>query len=152
MPTLTRRTSLVVLLLAVWAATAAAQDRRPLSDQETLTRLERDWDEAFYRNDVPFISNILAPEFVAIYEDGATGDRDKELKEAAEFNQQHVASQLSDVIVKIYGDTAVVRMTRTLTGTRGGQPASDAFRFLDIFTYRDGRWQCVATQSTKVTP
>ena len=143
---------MLVLMAAVFASPAAAQNRPAPSDQDTLTQLEQDWDDAFYRNDVAFISNILADEFVAIYEDGSQGDKAKELKLAEEFKQQYVKSTLTDFTVRVYGDAAVVRMTRYLAGTKGGQPVEVAFRFIDVFTYRSGRWQCVATQSTKVMP
>jgi hypothetical protein len=31
-----------------------------------------------------------------------------------------------------------------------GQRVQNDYRFTDVFVLRDGRWQCVSTQSTKV--
>lgn len=149
---MTWREPILIVLASAWAASGAAQSRPAPSDQETLVQLERDWDEAFYRNDVAFIANVLADEFVATYEDGKRGDRAKELQLAAEFDQQHVSSRLSDFSVKVYGDAAVVGFTRHLAGTKDGRPLEVAFRFMDVFVWRAGRWQCVATQSTKIVP
>ena len=114
-------------------------------------KLERDWDFAFHHKDVPFIEKVLATEFVATYAEGQRADRDKELQNARDFNQQIDSSVLDEFIVKIYGDTAVVWFTQKLTGPSKGQPLTLTFRYMDVFVLRDGRWQCVASQSTRVT-
>jgi hypothetical protein len=146
-----RRTALVFLLATAWAVGApGAQDRPVRSDQEVLTELERNWDTAFLHNDTTFIENVLADEFVATYPDGTRGDRAKELSLAAEFDQQIESSTLDDFLVKIYGDTAVVWFTRQLVGPSQGRRLELTYRYVDVFVWRAGRWQCVASQSTKV--
>ena len=147
-----RATFLLTILTAACAFPAAAQAQaRAQSDQEVLMKLERDWDFAYHHKDVKFIENVLAKEFVAIYAEGQRADRAKELQLANEFNQQIDSSVLDEFIVHIYGDTAVVHMTQHLTGPSKGKPLTLTFRYIDIFVMRDGRWQCVASQSTKVT-
>lgn len=121
------------------------------SDQEILIQLERDWDAAFHRRDVRFIENVLADEFIATYGDGSRGDKAKELALAASFNQQVDASRVDDFTVKVYRDTAVVWFTQHLVGPKQGQQVEVTTRYIDVFVIRDGRWQCVASQSTKVT-
>jgi len=140
------------LLVMVLASPAAAQQgRRVQSDQETLIKLERDWDFAFHHKDVAFIENVLAKEFVTTYAEGQRADRDKEIENARNFNQQIDSSVLDEFIVKVYGDTAVVWFTQKLTGPSKGQSLTLTFRYMDVFVQRDGRWQCVASQSTRVT-
>jgi ketosteroid isomerase-like protein len=141
------------LLAALVPAISAfgAQSRPVLSDQQILIKLEWDWDAAFHRKDVPFIENVLAEEFVTTYGDGSRGDRAKELKLAAEFNQQIDSSTLDEFIVRVYGDTAVVWFTQHLVGPSNGKPLTLTYRYVDVFIMREGRWQCVASQSTKVT-
>jgi ketosteroid isomerase-like protein len=121
------------------------------SDQDILMQLERDWDEAFHRKDVGFIENILADEFVVTYSDGSRADKSKELRLATEFDQQIDSSVLDEFIVKVYGDTAVVWFTQHLVGPSKGRSLALTFRYVDMFVMRAGRWQCVASQSTKVT-
>ena len=58
---------------------------------------------------------------------------------------------LDEFVVKVYGDTAVVLFTQKLTGPSKGQSLTLTFRYIDVFVMRDGRWQCVASQSTRVT-
>lgn len=141
--------ALALVLLA--AVPGAAQQKPVMSDQETLIQLERDWDAAFQKRDVATIANLLADEFVATYSDGSRGDKTKELSIAATFNQQVDSRRLEDFIVKVYGDTAVVWMTQHLVGPVQGRPTEITYQYVDVWVLRDGRWQCVASQSTKVT-
>jgi len=141
------------VVAAAWAVSAtAAQPQAVKSDQQTLIELEQRWNEAFYRKDVRFIESVLADEFIATYDDGSRGDKTKELALAAEFSQRVESAVQDDFNVRVYGDAAVVWFTLRLTGQRQGQPAELTLRFVDVFVWRDKRWQCVSSQSTKVAP
>jgi ketosteroid isomerase-like protein len=142
---------LCVLAAACAVASPAAQDQEVRSDQQILMQLERDWDAAFHRKDVTFIETVLADEFVATYGDGRRADRAKELALATERDEQVDSSTLDEFIVKVYGDTAVVWFTQHLVGPKDGRRLELTYRYLDVFVLRDGRWQCVASQSVKVT-
>jgi len=144
------RSALLVLLVLVPSA-AVAQSKPVRSDQEILIQLEKDWDEAFLRKDIKFIETILAPEFIATYGDGSRGDKAKELKLTEEFNQQVFGSAIGDFTVKVFGDSAVVWLTKRMIGPKDGKPIEVAYQYIDVFVLRDGRWQCVASQSTKLT-
>lgn len=141
-------------LLAIFSAvtTTGAQTGTVKSDQQILVQLEQDWDAAFRRKDVRFIERVLADEFVATYSNGSRGDREKELALASEFNLQIDSSTLDEFIVKIYGDTAIVWMSQHLVGPSQGRQLEVTFRYVDVFVLREGRWQCVASQSTRVNP
>jgi ketosteroid isomerase-like protein len=131
-------------------APLGAQDQRARSDQEILTQLEQEWDAAFHRRDVRFIENLLADEFIVTYDDGTRGDKARELSIAATFNQQIDSSVLDEFIVKVYGDTAIVWFTQHLVGPKDGRRLEVTLHYVDVFVQRDGRWLCVASQSTKV--
>ena len=140
----------LLVLQGAWVATAAAAQDRPVqSDQQILVQLEQEWDAAFLRNDVGFIENVLADEFLATYDDGSRGDRVKELALAAEFNQK-IESSLDAFTVKVYGDIAVVWFSRHVAGPSQGRRLELTFRYVDVFVFRAARWQCVASQSTRV--
>jgi ketosteroid isomerase-like protein len=141
------------VLAAACAVPAFAGQRPPVeSDQEVLIRLERGWNEAFYRKDIAFIRNLLADDFIATYDDGSRGDKAKELALAAEFNQQVESAIQDEFTVKVYHDTAVVWFTLHLVGNRQGQRAELTLRYTDVWMLSDGRWLCVSTQSTRVNP
>jgi len=142
------REALCLVLVAATGASAAAQ--RVESDQQALIKLERDWNDAFYKKDVAFIESILAPEFTATYDDGSRGDKAKELALTKEFNQQVESAVQDDFTVKIFGNTAVVFFTLKLVGIKQGQRSELALSYTDVWVLRDGSWLCVSTQSTRV--
>ena len=146
-----RRSLLCSLAMATFSVAASAQRATVQSDQEALIKLERDWNDAFYRKDVAFIRNLLADEFVATYEDGRRGDKANELKLVAEVNQQVLSATQDDFTIKVYGDTAVVWFTLRLVGIRQGQQTEVALRYTDVWVTIGGRWQCVSSQSTRVS-
>ena len=146
------RHGLILAVLLLLPSTVIAQQKRALSDQEILIQLEHDWDAAFLKKDIKFIETVLADEFIATYGDGSRGDKAKELKLTEEFDQQVFGSSVGDFTVKVYGDTAVVLLTKRMIGPKDGKPIEVAYRYIDVFVFRDQRWQCVASQSTRVNP
>lgn len=143
---------LLTLTLPLAAASAAAQDLRGRSDQDIFHELEERWATAVERNDVAAVGAILADEYVSTYDDGSQGDRAGELELVRTFNQHIDESAIEDFTVKAYGDTAVVRFARRMVGPRNGVRHEVTFRYTDVFVWRDDRWQCVSSQSTRVTP
>ena len=140
--------SLTIAALAIGSSTASAQ--RVKSDQDTLIELEQMWDAAFHNHDPKFIESLLADEFVVTYGDGARGDKAKELSLALDFSQQVDSSELDEFIVKVYGNTAVVWFTQHLVGPVKGKPVAVTYRYVDVWVNREGKWKCVASQSTRV--
>ena len=142
------RSALVAILLL--PGIAAAQSAPVKSDQDILIELEHNWDAAFHRHDAAFIDKILADEFIVTYDNGVRADRTIELELARTLNENIESSTMDEFIVKEFGNTAVVWFTLHLVGPVKGQRMQNDYRFTDVFILRDGRWQCVSSQSTKV--
>ena len=140
-----------VIWMAIAGVSAIAQTPRAESDQDVLIGLERGWNDAVYDKNLTFIETILADDYTATYEDGDVGDRAKELRLVAEFNQQVESAIQDDFTVRVYHDTAVVRFTLHLVGIKQGQRTALDLRYSDVWVMRDGRWRCVSSQSTRVT-
>jgi hypothetical protein len=63
--------------------------------------------------------------------------------------------KLEDMNARVYGVdaavvTAILTGRKTLNGTFQGKDISARYRFTDVFVFRDGRWECVAAQSTLI--
>jgi ketosteroid isomerase-like protein len=129
----------------------APPDQPAGPEEQALIQLERAWDAAFVAKDMRFIERVLADEFVATYGDGTRGDKAAEMTQTLDFDQRVDSSVLDGFRVRIYGDTAVVWFSRHMTGPKAGKITSVTYRFVDVFVKRAGRWQCVSSQSTKVT-
>jgi ketosteroid isomerase-like protein len=146
------REPLVVFFAIITVATAAGFQSRPatIPDQQVLIQLERDWNAALQRRDVTFLGRVLADEYLVTTAEGQRGTRAQELVLAAAFDQQIDSSTLDEFVVKVYGNTAVVWYTERLTGPKQGRRVELTTRYTDVFVRRAGRWQCVASQGTKV--
>jgi ketosteroid isomerase-like protein len=138
-------------LAVLWTVTASAAQREVESDQQMLVRLEREWNEAFYRKDVARIKELLADEFTATYDDGSRGDKARELALVTEFDQQVESAIQDEFKVKVFGETAVVWFTLNVVGIKQGQRAELKLSYTDVWILRNGRWLCVSTQSTRVS-
>jgi ketosteroid isomerase-like protein len=138
-------------LAVLWTVTASAAQREVESDQQMLVRLEREWNEAFYRKDVARIQELLADEFTATYDDGSRGDKARELALVTEFDQQVESAIQDEFKVKVFGETAVVWFTLNVVGIKQGQRAELKLSYTDVWILRNGRWLCVSTQSTRVS-
>jgi ketosteroid isomerase-like protein len=55
--------------------------------------------------------------------------------------------------VRVYGDVAVVTGRNTIKGVWEDikRDISGPYRFTDVFVRRNGSWQCVTSQSSRVT-
>ena len=140
-----------VLVAVTLIAVEAAAQRRVQSVQQTLEKLERDWVEAMQNNDVAFVDSVLAPEFIATYDNGTRGDRARELQLVKEFDRQVDEWVVDEFTIKVFGDTAVVWFTSRMTGPVQGKPTQVVAHYMDVFVNRNGTWLCVGSQSTGVT-
>jgi ketosteroid isomerase-like protein len=150
---------LLIAVLVMAGAAAGAQefkgqappDTPPTAEEQELIDLERAWDKAFVAKDMRFIERVLADEFVATYGDGTRGDKAAEMAQTIDFDQRVDSSVLDSFRVRTYGDMAIVWFSRHMTGPKSGKIVSITYRFVDVFVKRAGRWQCVSSQSTKVS-
>jgi ketosteroid isomerase-like protein len=129
----------------------APADTPPTAEEQELIDLERAWDKAFVAKDMRFIERVLADEFVATYGDGTRGDKAAEMAQTLDFDQRVDSSVLDSFRVRTYGEMAIVWFSRHMTGPKSGKIVSITYRFVDVFVKRAGRWQCVSSQSTKVS-
>lgn len=61
------------------------------------------------------------------------------------------AYTLEEVQVRLYGNTAVTTGRATVKGQTGVGDFSGAQRFTRVYVQRNGRWQLVAHQATRIT-
>ena len=138
------------VLVIVWMGGVVGAQTPADAVERTLIELERGWNAAFYDRDIAYLDSVLADDFIVTYDDGARGDKARELALAESFNQQVVSATQDDFIVRVYGDTAVVLFTLRVVGIRQGQEAELTLRYSDVWVLRDDRWQCVSSQSTRM--
>ncbi len=104
------------------------------------------------RKDIAHIAAATADEYVQIDWDGRVLDKAATLARIRSTNIQLQANTLDEISVRVYGDTALVTGLATRKGHMDGKDISTGNRYTRVYVRRDGRWQVVQFQQTRVAP
>ena len=126
----------------------------PATPQQTLIALETSWSQAAIARDGIALDRFYADEYIFTNEDGVTTNKAKEIANITSGTFRLTAFKFNDLKVHLYGDVAVVTGENNIKGTWEdiNKDISGPYRFTDVFVKRNGRWQCVASQSSRITP
>lgn len=139
-----------MLLVAVTlAATAPAMGQTSDADKE-LTALAKESDAAFARNDTAFFDRVLAEDWTLITTEGEVQDKAQARREMKDGTFKVESWEMLEMKVRVYGDAGLVTGRGRLKGMDKGKPISRMERWTDVYIKRDGKWQCVTTQATRV--
>lgn len=123
----------------------------PVSTVDVFTNLEKEWNNAIFKKDAKTLDLLYAKEYAYTDPTGKAYDKKQDISEIISGNYKPGAlSVLSDIKVNSYGNIAVVKGLNTSKAILNGKDISGTYRFVDVFVMRDGRWQCVSTQSSKL--
>jgi ketosteroid isomerase-like protein len=134
---------LILCFLSVLSALSTAQQRSP--DVEKILALEKKWTEAYKARDISILASLLAEDFVITVEDGSTYGKTGYISHSADSSVRVEVAELSELRVRLHGNTAVVTGTYHETGTSKGKPYEYRDRLTDVWMKINGRWQVVAS-------
>jgi ketosteroid isomerase-like protein len=117
---------------------------------EELITIEKEWAQAFVKNDAEAIARYMADDWTIIGPDGNVIDRDRFLGVIRSGMLTHEVMKSDDMKTRVYGDVAVVTARSTSKGKFNGQPFSEAERSSDVFVKQKGQWKCVLTHLTRI--
>jgi ketosteroid isomerase-like protein len=137
---------LVLVLASVSPANAQTrQSHQNVKVENELKELVRLWDAASVKRDVKTLDRLLADEFTL------SGTPKADYLAFIAAPETIIESAVSDNFdVRVYGDMAILIANDTITSRRNGAKVVDIYRYIDVWLKRDGRWQCVATESHQI--
>ena len=136
------RWTILACLIAASAAGLAAQDK---SDAATIRSLEMKWTESYKQRNIDILSSLLSEEFVITIEDGSVYSKAGYISHSAD-NAVHVqVAELSDLKVRMHGDTAIVTGAYHERGESGGKSYEYHDRLTDVWMKTAGKWQVIAS-------
>ncbi len=138
---------LCVLSIALSAGNAASATD---SVEDQIKKLEQDWAHAIMTEGGAAVDKYEADDIVSTDPGGRVTDKTQDKKDLSSGDLKFQALEVSDVKVRVYGNTAVATGTDSLKGTYKEQDISGQYRFSDTWVKRNGKWQVVATQATKI--
>jgi ketosteroid isomerase-like protein len=137
---------LSVCLLAFLAIPLAAQDRdKDKSDADYIRSMELKWTESYKQRKVDILASLLDEDFIITIEDGNTYGKTGYISHSAEPGVKVEVAQMTDLKVRMHGNTAVVTGAYHEKGESQGKRYEYHDRFTDIWMKAGGKWQVVAS-------
>jgi ketosteroid isomerase-like protein len=145
--------SLFVVLPAFAAQHVAVHPRPAIDAGEQATireivEMERQAKEASLHRDADFSQRTLAEDYVAITPLGTVTTKQDTVSARKSRQLRYDTIDVSDMVVRVYGDTAVVTARADVKGHQLGEDFSGPYRYTRVWVRRTGHWQAVSYQAT----
>ena len=133
-----------VLFLALGASSLAAAPRKRDSAASQVLTVEKRWNEVYKRGDIASMNSLLSDDFIITVEDGSTFSKTGFIAHNGNSTVHVEISEMSDLQVRMHGNTAVVTGAYHEKGTDKGKAYEYRDRLTDIWMNYNGNWRLVA--------
>jgi ketosteroid isomerase-like protein len=140
----------IFCLLPAIAVLSFGQATPEVTVEQTLMQLERDWSQASLKKDIDTLNKIMADDWVNIDFQGKVVTKAQTIASLKSGLPATQAAGLGEMKVRVFGDSAIVTGSDTGKSGSKGKEVIEKYLWTDVFVRRNGRWQAVASQSTKV--
>ncbi len=117
---------------------------------EHVESIARERSRALVARDIATLERILAPQFVYTNASGVLTDKQAYLARVGTPRVQWISQELSDVQVRVVGDTAVLTAAVHDRATFDGEPLDARFRSTFVYVRSASGWICVAGHTSPV--
>jgi len=135
--------ALALSLLVGLAMRLVAQDSEAAAAH--IRKLEEKWTESYKQRRIDILSSLLAEDFVITVEDGHTYSKAGYISHTADSSVRVEVAEISDLKVRIHGNTAVVTGAYHEKGESNGKHYEYRDRLTDVWMKADGGWKVVAS-------
>lgn len=123
-------------------------DQGEQSTIREIIDLEHQAREASLRRDPQFPEQALAEDYVAITPLGTVTTKKDAVSARKSGQLRYDNIDVSDMVVRLYGDTAIVTARADVKGHQLGEDFSGPYRYTRVWVRRSGHWQAVSYQAT----
>ena len=106
--------------------------------------------EAMCRQDIAMLNDVLADDLIYTHSSARVDTKQSLLDGMQSGTTVYTSIEPSDVRAQALGDAVVLTGVARIGVTSNGRPLDFGVRFTDVYARRDGRWQMVAWQSTRL--
>jgi ketosteroid isomerase-like protein len=124
--------------------------RSPASVQEQVKEIERERNRAVLAGDIGALDRMTADDYTFITQRGELRTKADILAGFKSGSFRYGAREVSDLVVRVYDNTAVVTGRAVQKGTENSRDYSGDNRFTRVYVKQGGRWVTVALQVTLV--
>ncbi len=132
----------------VSARTKSIGDSGDQSTIREIVEMERQAKEASIRRDAQFSQRTLADDYVDITPLGQVHTKEDTISARKSGQLRYETINVTDMVVRIYGDTAVVTARADVKGHQLGEDFSGPYRYTRVWVRRSGHWEAVSYQAT----
>ena len=119
--------------------------------EEGIRQLHSELIQAQLNSDTAALDRLWADDHIFTNPLGVVQTKAQRLAEIQSGGRKLELFSITDVHVRVYyGNTAVVTSRAMLKGQRQGQDISGQYRGIDVYVKKQGRWQVVAAQATRI--
>jgi ketosteroid isomerase-like protein len=140
-----KRSRTLLLITGLILASGASSFAQEKSDAATVRSLELKWTESYKQRSIDILSSLLADEFVITVEDGNVYSKAGYISHTADSKVRVDVAEMSDLKVRIHGNTAIVTGAYHEKGVSEGKPYEYHDRLTDVWMKSAGKWQVVAS-------
>jgi ketosteroid isomerase-like protein len=140
----------IAVAVGIAVALCAAPSARAQSVEDQIKKLETDRAAAVVKGDVAAIASQTAEDYTLINANGELSGKAQTMDAIKSGSIKLSANDLSDVKVRVYGNTAVVTGKANAKGVIGGRELKGPVMFTRVYVKKDGKWQSVAFQQTPI--
>jgi ketosteroid isomerase-like protein len=135
--------TLILSLFTASIASSAAQDKG--DSAAAIRKLEEKWTESYKKRQIDILSSLLAEDFVITVEDGNTYSKSGYITHSADPSVHVDVAELSDLKVRMHGNTAVVTGAYHERGRSNGKPYEYHDRLTDVWMKIGNTWQVISS-------
>ena len=139
-----------MIALTLPLTSAAAQSDQNANAEREVRDMEAQWRRAWLAGDAAALDRIHADDYTAIPNIGTVSTKAEIMADVRRGVFRYSRMEHADMTVRVYGATAVVVGRTVNDGRRGDRDVSGDFRYTRVYVKRDGRWQVVLAQYTRI--
>jgi ketosteroid isomerase-like protein len=140
-----------LLLAATFSAVTLLGSARAEDVQEQLKKLEMDRSAAIVKGDIATLEKQTSDDYSLINMNGKMSDKSQMVNAFKTGQSKLTADDVSDLKVRVYGNTAVITGKADVKGTLAGNDATGQYMFTRVYVKKGGQWQSVAFQQTRIS-
>ena len=125
--------------------THSAAQENDKSEAAYIRSMELKWTDSYRQRQVAMLASLLADDFVITIEDGSTYSKTGYISHSAEPGVHVEVAEMSDLKVRMHGNTAVVTGAYHERGDSNGKAYEYHDRLTDVWMKVGGKWQVVAS-------
>ena len=142
-------TAFVISSLFVLATLCISSAAQSVEDQ--IKKMETDRAAAVVKGNVAKLAMETSDDYTLININGLVSNKSQMIDGFKSGQNKLTTDDVSDMKVRVYGDTAVVTGKVDVKGTMGGKDVTGQAMFTRIYVKKAGHWQSVALQQTRIS-